>query len=78
MVQIRTAEQFGHAVKRAREVCQLSQQDLANRTGIARETISRIENARQGVSLHAVLDLLGALDYELAVRPRGEPSGESK
>ena len=77
-MQIRTAEQFGHAIKRARKTRQLSQQVLANRTGVARETISRIENARQGVSLHAALDLLGALDYELAVRARDKPTGESK
>ncbi|MFP4687923.1 MAG: helix-turn-helix transcriptional regulator [bacterium] len=65
-------EQLGHAVRRARKKHGLSQQDLEDRTGIARETISRIENARQGVGLNTALDLLGALDYELVARPKDQ------
>ncbi|ABG61012.1 helix-turn-helix domain-containing protein [Cytophaga hutchinsonii] len=54
-------EQLGKELKRMRLKNNLTQQELANRSGLFRSTISEIENGRVG-SLLSLIQLLRALD----------------
>lgn len=49
-------------VRRARD---MSQQDLAQAAGLARQVISKIETGRQGVGLDDALAICAALDVAL-------------
>lgn len=56
---------FGDAVRRARETAGLTQADLAGQVGLSRPAIANIELGRQGVLLHAGLDIAAALSVSL-------------
>lgn len=73
-------EKFGREVRSAREAVGLTQKDLAERTGIARQTVTAIENGRpkkpvepEQVNAFArilglsVLELVTALGYAVEV-----------
>jgi transcriptional regulator with XRE-family HTH domain len=62
----------GHALQQARLQKRLSQEELAQRAGISRVTLSRMETAAKGdMSLAAILKLARALGYELRLVERG-------
>ena len=66
----RTPEDIGHALRLVRKQKSLSQQALAQQSGVWQETISKIENGSPGTRLETIFDLFAALDLELHVAER--------
>ncbi len=52
---------IGHRIKDARKAADLSQSELAERTGLSSQHISNIETGRTDVSLVAFVDIANAL-----------------
>ena len=67
---VRIPRDLGHAIRQARREKNLTQADLATRSGVWQETISKVEAGRGGTKLDTILALLAALDLELLVRTR--------
>ena len=57
---------FGHSVKEARQKAGLTQTDLAERSGISRVDISRIESGQINVTLRTMRKLAAALDLRVS------------
>lgn len=55
---------FGRTVAARRRVLDLTQMELAARSGLSRASIASIENGRQSVLLHHVYELASALKME--------------
>lgn len=69
---MQTLPEVGHALQQARLQKRLSQEELAERAGVARVTLSRMETAaKTDMSLAALLRLARALGYELRLVERG-------
>ncbi|SFU17073.1 transcriptional regulator, XRE family [Pseudovibrio denitrificans] len=66
----RTPKDIGHAIRQARKALKLTQKELANRSGVWQETISKIENDVGGTKIDTIFDLLAALDLEIQIQPR--------
>lgn len=66
----RTPADIGHALRRARKKKRLTQRELAVKSGVWQETISKIENGLSGAKLDTVFDICAALDLELLVTDR--------
>ncbi|WP_077353152.1 helix-turn-helix transcriptional regulator [Tessaracoccus flavescens] len=60
---------FGNAVRDARRALGWSQSALAERSGVSRPTIARLEAGR-GVSSTSLLKLAKALDLQIALEPQ--------
>jgi len=73
---VRRPAEIGAALRRYRRERQLSQQVVANRAGIRQATVSAIEAGDEGVSLKTLALILAALDLELVIRPRSEPTAD--
>ena len=59
-------------LKRARHEAKLSQNALAERAGVARTTVARMENVAKGdMSVSALVRLLEASGYDLKLVKRG-------
>ncbi|MFV1541242.1 MULTISPECIES: helix-turn-helix domain-containing protein [unclassified Phaeobacter] len=71
---VRIPRDLGHAIRQARREKNLTQADLAVRSGVWQETISKVEAGRGGTKLDTILALLAALDLELLVRTRSKGS----
>ena len=74
---IRSAKQLGALVREERLRRQLTQQDLADRSGTGQKTISRIETGNEGASLETVFRLLAVLGLEIRFSPRDMGIGKS-
>ncbi len=68
----RTPADIGHALRRARKKKHLTQKELAVRSGVWQETISKIENGLSGAKLDTIFDICAALDLELLVTDRSQ------
>lgn len=69
---MKSLAEVGQALQQARLQKRLSQEQLAQRAGISRVTLSRMETAAQGdMSLAALLRLARAMGYELRMVERG-------
>ncbi|KGM13501.1 helix-turn-helix transcriptional regulator [Cellulomonas bogoriensis] len=66
----RTPAMLGTAVQDIRQNAHLNQDELAERTGSSRPTISRLERGRP-VALPTLIDALTACGYEMVLIPRG-------
>lgn len=66
MTKLDIEKKFGAAIKKWREKLQLSQGDLAKRTGLQRTYICDIERGARNVSLKSVQKLSDGLDISLA------------
>ncbi|SAK57230.1 DNA-binding protein [Caballeronia catudaia] len=67
-----TLADIGEMLKDARRVAGLSQKELAERAGIARTTLARMETlARGDMSVSALVRLLEAAGYDLRTVKRG-------
>lgn len=66
----RTPKDIGHAIRSARKARKLTQKELATRSGVWQETISKIENGVGSTKLETIFDILAALDLELQVQDR--------
>lgn len=71
---VRSSAQVGSRLRRLRKELDLTQADLAARSGLRQELISRIENGHPGVHLEAIFALLAALDQEVILQPRSRSS----
>ncbi|MFV1577460.1 helix-turn-helix domain-containing protein [Phaeobacter sp. JH20_37] len=71
---VRIPRDLGHAVRQARREKSWTQSDLATRSGVWQETISKVEAGRGGTKLDTILALLAALDLELLARTRSKGS----
>ena len=72
----RTPADIGHALRRARKKDRLTQRELASKSGVWQETISKIENGSPGAKLETIFDICAALDLELVVNNRSKGSTE--
>jgi HTH-type transcriptional regulator/antitoxin HipB len=66
----RSAGALGTAIQRARQTAALSQDELADRAGTSRPTLSRLERGAS-VASSTVLDAAAACGYEFVLVPRG-------
>lgn len=66
----RTPQQIGALIRRARRKAKLSQKDLAARTTLRQETISKIENGHSATKLATICDVIAALDLEFTIQMR--------
>ena len=73
---IRSLKDLGHAIRQARKAAGLSQSQLADRSGIWQETISKIENGHTGTRVETAFELLAALDLEIIAQARSKGSAE--
>ncbi len=71
---VRIPRDLGSATRQARREKSWTQADLATRSGVWQETISKIEAGQGGAKLDTILALLAALDLELSVRTRSKGS----
>jgi len=70
----RSPKEIGHAIREARKARKLTQKDLAIRSGVWQETISKIENGQSGTKMETIFDLLSALDLDVNIEERSEGS----
>lgn len=56
---------LGLNIKFARLKAKISQEELAEKIGVSRETISMIENGNQNTSVIKILDIAGVLNIEI-------------
>ncbi|ARC88532.1 helix-turn-helix domain-containing protein [Rhodovulum sp. MB263] len=70
----RTPKDIGHAIREARKAKGFTQKDLAAKSGVWQETISKIENGVASTKLETLFDLFAALDLEIQVQPRSKGS----
>ncbi|WP_107654085.1 helix-turn-helix transcriptional regulator [Nocardia suismassiliense] len=64
-----TSGEFGQAVRRAREQRGLNQADLAERLGVTRMTVSRLERGG-AVNMETAIRALSECGYETVVVPK--------
>lgn len=69
---VRIMRELGQAVKIARRQRKWTQDELAKRSGVWQETISKIERGARGTRVQTFLRLCLALNLELIVTKRGE------
>jgi HTH-type transcriptional regulator / antitoxin HipB len=70
----RSPKQMGQLIQRHRKAQNLSQSDLASRSGVRQELISRIESGHDGAKLGTICELLAALGLEMTIGPRSKSS----
>lgn len=73
----RSPQEVGHAIREARKAQKLTQKDLAIRSGVWQETISKIENGLSGTKLETIFDILSALELEVTIDNRSKGSSTS-
>jgi HTH-type transcriptional regulator/antitoxin HipB len=72
---VRTPEQLGSVVRRARKKQGLTQAALGRVAGVRQETISIIETGNSAAKLETLLAVLAALDLDLRIDPRSKGGG---
>ena len=63
-------KEFGQRVRYPRKIANLTQEELAEKTGLSPKTISYIENSKNSISfnkLHLLADALGVPIYKLFI-----------
>jgi HTH-type transcriptional regulator/antitoxin HipB len=65
---------MGQLIQRHRKALNLSQSDLASRSGVRQEMISRIESGHDSAKLGTICELLAALGLEMTIGPRSKSS----
>lgn len=70
-----TAELLGQFVRAKRTQSGLKLEDAALLCNVAKDTISKIENAREGVRFENILHVCKMLGIELMVKPWNEDNG---
>lgn len=71
---IRSPKDLGHMIRQARKSAGLTQEQLASRSGVWQETISKIETGHTGSKLDTVFEVLAALDLEIMGQKRSKGS----
>lgn len=67
---VRSENELGRALQRARKLSDLTQVNLADRVRIKQSTISSLENGNPGTTLRTLMLVLSAMDLELVLRAR--------
>ena len=62
----------GEIVKECRQAKGMTQKQLSEMSGVARQTVADVESGRHGTSVAILTDLLDAMGYELAVVKKGD------
>ena len=70
----RSPGQVGNLIQRFRKLKGMSQTELAERSGMRQELISKIESGHSGAKISSICDLLAALDLEMTIGPRSKSS----
>ena len=70
----RSPSQVGNLIQKFRKLKGMSQTELAERSGMRQELISKIENGQNGAKISSICDLLAALDLEMTIGPRTKSS----
>lgn len=70
----RSPKDIGQAIRQARKDKNLTQKDLAVKSGVWQETISKVETGAASTKVETLFALLAALDLELSVLPRSRGS----
>ncbi|RYZ77210.1 MAG: XRE family transcriptional regulator [Proteobacteria bacterium] len=71
---IRSANQMGNAIRRMRKLQNLSQTQLAQKTGLTQATISRLEKGTQKAETGTLILILSALNADLTINARPKPN----
>lgn len=66
-----TREELGGRLKTLREDLDVTQQDLAERTGLHQVEISKLERGERGVSIDKLLQYMNGLSFELLFQHTG-------
>ena len=66
-MRVRAASDFGALVAERRERLQLTQSELAERAGVTREWVVRLENGAHAVTLFRLMRVLRELGLEVRV-----------
>nr|WP_314266046.1 type II toxin-antitoxin system antitoxin HipB [uncultured Moellerella sp.] len=77
-MKITSARLLAQAVRNSRKIRRLTQSDTAEKVGIKQTTISSFENNPDSTKLETLFKILSALNLELYVVSRDEPSPENK
>ena len=72
----RNPKDIGHAIRLARKDHGLTQMELASKSGIWQETISKIETGSSDAKLETIFNLLAALDLEITIDIRSKGSAD--
>ena len=64
--------EIGHRVKAVRDRAEISQEELAERTGIDAKRVQRIENGKVNVTVRTLVRIASALDVALDQLVRGD------
>ena len=74
---VTTVRDLGAAVREARRRAGLSQQALADRAGVPRQWVSRLETgSNPGAELRKVLDVFAALSLTVVLQPDSQPGDD--
>ena len=63
-------QENGNLIAQARKANKHTQQEMSNKTGINKSTISQIENGRFGGSLDIIENYIDALGLQLSIEPK--------
>lgn len=70
----RSPGQVGNLIQKFRKLNGMSQTELAKRSGMRQELISKIESGQNGAKISSICDLFAALDLEMTIGPRSKSS----
>lgn len=76
-VEVQKPADLARVIKNARLGMDLTQQDLADAVGVARQSIARIERGNASSSFDTVLRIFSRLGLTLSVQPQGAQPGDS-
>jgi len=71
---VRNTSDLATAIRDLRQSKHMTQTDLAQRAGVGRQWISNVESGKSTLRFTTILALLDALDVDLTLRTREEPS----
>ncbi|MEJ5997940.1 type II toxin-antitoxin system Y4mF family antitoxin [Corynebacterium sp. H130] len=66
-MRVTTVQQLSVAISERRKQLGLTQQELAERTGVGRQWINEVERGKPAAQLYLILDLLDALGLKVEV-----------
>lgn len=73
---VRSRRQFGQVLRGIRNEKDLTQEELAEKSGVVQDKISKLENNNHNPTLDTAFRLLGALNYEVVLRERPGSDGD--
>ena len=75
-MKIRTVNELGATIRRARKLRGWTQDDLAERAGISRRTLVTLEGGNPRGEIGIVVRVIAALDREIAITERSSGGGD--